>query len=160
MKIQVRSKIFETNSSSTHALSVFKKDGDYEIPTSMHLVINDFSFGWEISSYNTPDDKLAYLWILTDYFEDAERDEYRKKIISMLYAIGVTDFTWEEGNGWGGYVDHGSEALEFLTHILSDMDLFEGFIFNPLSMINTGNDNDDYDVSFETGADYTYYKGN
>lgn len=60
MKIQVRRNIFETNSSSTHTLSIIKEDKDIEYPES--VVFTTGKFGWEEETYTETYSKASYLW--------------------------------------------------------------------------------------------------
>lgn len=68
--IQIRSSVFETNSSSTHSVSISRKNNRYFDASSLNLFIDENDnkvhvrfgeFGWEIESYNWPYDKLQYI---------------------------------------------------------------------------------------------------
>ena len=68
--IQVRRGVFETNSSSTHSVSISSKNSYYYHPSHLNMFIDDCDnkvhvkfgeFGWEIASYVTPYDKLQYI---------------------------------------------------------------------------------------------------
>lgn len=67
---QIRSSVFETNSSSTHSVSISHKNSSYYDASSLNMFIDEFDnkvhvrfgeFGWEIESYWTPYDKLQYI---------------------------------------------------------------------------------------------------
>lgn len=65
---QVRNGVFETNSSSTHSVSISHKNSNYynenclesyiDYDDKVHVRFGEF--GWECESYNTPYEKLQY----------------------------------------------------------------------------------------------------
>lgn len=154
MKLQIRRAAFETNSSSTHALNVFKGN-DYTIPEN--ILISPGEFEWECKTYNYPEDKLSYLYTYLLSFYDKETAQ--EFLTVRLEKLGVKEVIFEDCDGWdvNGYIDHSNE--------LHDMDIllnefFEDFVFNSASYIETGNDNDDLDVNEDPYADFSIYKGN
>ena len=59
--IQIRRGVFETNSSSTHSVSISHKNSSYYDPSSLNVFIDEYDnkvhvkfgeFGWEVESYN------------------------------------------------------------------------------------------------------------
>ena len=175
MRTQIRKGAFETNSSSTHAVSIFR-GSNYVIPEE--IIIRPGEFGWSCEIYNTPEDKLSYLytWILSmcssyeynevtnkyeEHYDYKKLKDYQYRLKSKLEALGVKEVEFEQCNGWDkdGYIDH-SEKLYFedLETILESY--FEDYVFNPDSYIETGNDNDEYDVSEDPAADFSFYKSN
>lgn len=177
MRTQIRRGAFETNSSSTHAINIYKKGGRYEIPES--IVIRPGEFGWECETYNYPEDKLSYLytWILEkcNTFEQNEitgnwethcdyklLKDYQYRLKSKLEALGVKEVIFEKCGGWheNGYIDHSSSLYtDDLETILESY--FEDFVFNSASYIETGNDNsEDSYVNEDIHADFSIYKGN
>ena len=61
MKRQIRRSCFETNSSSTHAICITKADVNKEDLPS-HVTFTHGEFGWEADTYDSPEDKAAYLY--------------------------------------------------------------------------------------------------
>lgn len=164
-KIQIREGLFETNSSSVHAMSVFtKKDGNYNIPEKIKINLNDYEFGWQQDTfYDDTESKVAYLYLLA---ENCGGDT-TKRIEALLMTAGVKEvIVVNETNGkwsFGGYIDHSSEKEDFLLHLLDNPDLFNDFVFNPKSYIETGNDNvweDESMPSPDPQADYGFCGGN
>lgn len=175
MKTQIRKNVFETNSSSTHAVSIFR-GSNYSIPEK--IVIRPGEFGWDCETFSDPESKLAYLytWILNkcksyeynevtekidDHYDYKKLKDYQYRIKSKLLEAGVKEVEFEKCNGWfeDGYIDHSEDLYnEDLEAILEDY--FEDYVFNYASYIETGNDNDDYDVCEAADADYSFYKGN
>ena len=66
---QIRRIVFETNSSSTHSVSISSKNSQYYNSAALNAFIEEDNkvhvrfgeFGWEIESYNWAYDKLQYL---------------------------------------------------------------------------------------------------
>ena len=175
MKRQIRRGAFETNSSSTHAINIYRGI-DYTIPK--HIYVRPGEFGWECEKYIDPEDKLAYLytWCISNCISYEVNDvtnlyevhkdykklkDYQYRIKSKLESLGVEEVEFGECNGWSddGYIDHSSELLEEDLEMILE-DFFEDFIFNDSSYIETGNDNDDIDVEDDWNADFHIYKGN
>ena len=76
MKIAIRRGVFETNSSSTHSVSIIGRDNDThtielsDVPETDDLVVDERynkvlshfgEFGWGPEVYNSPAVKLSYL---------------------------------------------------------------------------------------------------
>ena len=60
MKVQIRQSVFETNASSTHAISIIKKSNITEYPDEVRFDKGDF--GWDFEIYFDTSDKASYLW--------------------------------------------------------------------------------------------------
>ena len=91
MKTQIRKNIFETNSSSTHAVSIFR-GSNYSIPEK--IVIRPGEFGWECETFSDPESKLAYLytWILSKC-RSYEYNEVRPRTYRIKAQKEFTDFS-------------------------------------------------------------------
>ncbi len=134
--MKTRKKVFETNSSSMHSITLADKKGLYE-PVPEHMIgednvlrINteDHDFGWEIEDYYDIESKLAYAVIVSSY-----EKQYRSQLAFLLKEqTGVTNVIFEEG----GSVDHQSWDLN--EQIFENL---KEFIFNPDSKVTTDNDN-------------------
>ena len=70
MKRQIRRGVFETNSSSTHSVSVAHTNAQYYDSNILNAFIDEYDnkvhvrfgeFGWEIENYSFPYDKLQYI---------------------------------------------------------------------------------------------------
>lgn len=175
MKKQIRKNIFETNSSSTHAVSIFR-GGPYDIPE--RITICPGEFGWECEIYSDPESKLSYLytWMLVkcnkyeynevtghyeSHYDYDKLKDYQYRLKSKLLEAGVKEVEFKKSNGYweDGYIDHSEDLFnEDLETILEEY--FLDYIFNNASYIETGNDNDDYDVNEDGNADFSFFKGN
>ena len=176
MKVQVRKGVFETNSSSTHAISICEFDvNKHKIPET--LVFKTGEYGWECDSYYDTESKASYLWtaILSEYqYLDQEEDLIKIKgsLTKLLNDAGVKNVYFEdypyETSPWNersyiqsdGYIDHAGDLYGWANEMIEEPELLYGYLFNSESVVLTGNDNDDYDVEYAKNAIYTRYKGN
>ena len=163
MKKVTRNSLFETNSSSTHVITV-KRGGSLDVPDE--LVFSVGNYGWEFAEYSSLGDKASYLYTaICQLYDDAEREKIMNKLVQYLNEIGVeATIIAPNPKDWYG-VDHAGELSEFLDSILEDKNLFYNYLFDSSSTIYTGNDNDDDDDDFfpdqDELFDYDYfYKGN
>lgn len=173
MKV-IRKNVFETNSSSTHAICVAKTNIK-NIPEKIKVNLHDYEFGWERDKRDGVDEKVAYLLIgilNNNYIEKASKKV--KKMFKILQENGVEDIKVSglEIHLYGsskepyfdtydGYVDHSSELEDFVNILLENSELLIEFLFNEDSFILTGNDNDDTDISINVDYEYEeFYKGN
>lgn len=136
---EIRRNIFETNSSSVHAI-VIKNDGKVVIPNHIQEIIEfedpELDFGWERAYYTEAREKLAYLYEATVYFTDL-----RPVLLRYADEIGIHVLTSNVESDWC-HIDHADEFGD-IYKILKDIDSFKQFVFCPDSFITTGNDNDD-----------------
>lgn len=136
----IRNNVFETNSSSTHSISIAENcDGIYDtLPVENGKVLltgGDFGWAWEKF-----DDTLSKANYAAQY---AEGD---KKLTDMLVAVikshtGAKEVELE----LSGYIDHQSARVEggACKEAFTNKKFLKEFIFNPESFFITGNDNED-----------------
>ena len=142
MKVQIRQGVFETNSSSTHAICIAKKHEFDKSKLPKKLVVPDCSFGWEPVVYHDAGAKASYLFQTIQYlfWDDADKQrQYNTKICDMLRQYGV-ECEFELGND--GYIDHGGEGdmRRWIDDMVSDLDALMTYLFGD-AVIVTGNDN-------------------
>ena len=177
MKKQIRKGVFETNSSSTHAICIATEDV-LNIPKKIYFGFDDF--GWECRVRKTTQDKANYLYTAIGFVsKDVEElKNYITFIFNTLIKNGVEDInmesydlfvsTWKNKLTIGitvdwdkGYIDHGIEAEEFVKAVCSDENKLLNYLFSDKSYIETGNDNDDKDVKINVDYPHDeYYKWN
>lgn len=159
--IQVRQGVFETNSSSTHAI-IIAREGT-KVFDRVDFRIG--KFGWEQEIYGYPEGKASYFYTLACYLYDKD---FADEISELLSPYGITctfskhpHFS-EHGYLDNGYVDHAEDGEELVRDLLSDASLLIDFLFNDESYVETGNDNDDEPVGVDKPrCEYVeYYKGN
>lgn len=172
-----RSNVFETNSSSTHAICIAKESTHINIPEKITLDLKEYEFGWEFETRWGCDEKLAYILIgILNYNDVAEASIKIKDLLLILKELGIksieilgteihmyssdgntTYFSIDEG-----YVDHSKELSELIDVLLTDKELLKRYLFDINSYIATGNDNSDEDVIDEKIKEThdVYWKGN
>lgn len=152
---QIRSSVFETNSSSSHSLVVCS-DGNltlapfskYEIERGFVGVISG-EYGWDIETFHDVYDKLSYIY--TDACRSLEKTDdpntvQNKKLNLIRKAIklhtGLECVFLKEDDEWYpfGYIDHQSvgETYEVWDR---GVDSVIDFLFNKKSYFETDNDN-------------------
>lgn len=178
----IRNNTFETNSSSTHSITVPRKIVADNLPiTAISIVVGIGEFGWEYETYNTPQDILSYLFtaICSNYKQDWRKYTLIIDDVLARYNVNIK-ITWEEPkfdityDEYGnikyyyldnGYIDHGYELMGWLDDIFNDEELLVQTIL--FGVIETGNDNDCWEdecysstTAFDDTTTYFYYKGN
>ena len=159
MTRQIRQQAFETNSSSSHSVTI--APGNYVSDT---LYVDDSGvceiypgeYGWEAEDYHSASEKASYAltWAksLTEGSADARNAE--EMLIKVIKAETgarevrlVPNFTAEtktERDYWEwGYVDHqsGPGSGSDFAKVWKSEALLHSFIFNPASFVHTDNDN-------------------
>lgn len=165
--IQIRRGMFETNSSSTHAIIVT----DRNCEPGMHVDFAIGEFGWNFEKLSSTNEKASYLYTIACECEhrDVYQDLYK---ILVKYGINVTCSNQAVFDKYGldnGYVDHAwdGEAKSFVDRMLHHEKALIRFLFSDESFVVTGNDNCDEDEykwwQDQQDVDYkhhNFYKGN
>ena len=165
---KIRYGIFETNSSSTHAIVIPKevKEDGYDTYDSLD---HDYGFGREECRLcDNWDEKLAYAYMLLKDNDVEELDTFKNQVIEVWEKLfGNKDYTpnpkdvfnyidRDGSNGdltgkdgflilkerYGNYVDHaeGLNGTDFIERLKTDDEFVKRFIFNRDSYITIGGD--------------------
>lgn len=160
--INVRKGVFETNSSSTHAIIIAREGTE----TYDHIDFRIGEFGWECEMLRFPEEKASYIYTLACYIYDRDVADEISELLSP-YGIKCTFsrrpiFSETYHCLDNGYVDHGCNGEKLVKDVLADPALMIDFLFNGESYVETGNDNDDEPVgTVLPKCEYVkYYKGN
>lgn len=141
MKTTIRQGVFETNSSSTHSLSI-SDNSDYQtisLNEDNNIVISGiFQFGWGYEELYDFEEKMAYYYLSNQNDEDAI-DKLIEVVREETGADDVIFYIDEDIS----YIDHQSYDT---AHNMTYEDI-KNFIFNPNSYIILDNDNN-YDDTF------------
>lgn len=143
---QVRQNVFETNSSSTHSVSIAygsrNELREIPIPDSDGIVwVCTGEYGWEQATYSSLEDRLSYAATYAlNYGKEAELTAILKEYsgASEIYYDGAV-FTETEDYGQYGYIDH--QSVDEAAEIFTSKENLECFLFNPNSYFTTDNDN-------------------
>ena len=146
MKRQIRSSVFETNSSSTHSIAIPRS-----CVTTDYVSFRTDEFGWGFEEVDAAD--YFYTAIYETSETEAEVNEKIKRLKNILDEHGI-DYklrkpkthtsTYENKDYFyldNGYIDHGYELREFVDELLNNGDKLVRFISGGL--VFTGNDNSD-----------------
>ena len=165
---KIRYGIFETNSSSTHAIVVPKevKEEGYNAYDSLD---HDYGFGREECRLcDSWDEKLAYAYMLLKDNDVGELNTFKNQVIEVWEKLfGNKDYTpnpkdvfnyidRDGSNGdltgkdgflilkerYGNYIDHACdlENKNILNRLIKDKEFVKRFIFNRDSYITIGGD--------------------
>lgn len=151
---QVRSSVFETNSSSTHSITI--GNGPKVFPGVRDpLVVETGEFGWEIEKYTSFIDKAIYAFTYAIYCFDSLKSTYELELlnevledylqITILYMddLGDTYLLDEildgDGQFYYGYIDH--QSRDDVSEIFESKEVLENFLFCEDSYFETDNDN-------------------
>lgn len=134
MKKQIRKGLFETNSSSVHALCIPKNE-PYTLPNEVIFQVGEYGWGPD-EEYNTAN----YLYTTLLYLE---MNDKLRELKEILAKHGVTSvFKKPRNDDW--YVDHSGcydPDHNFLEDIFKDEDKLLRYLFCPSSYILIFNDN-------------------
>lgn len=153
MQIKIRKSIFETNSSSTHNISICEDDDIFMLETlpldeNGNIVLEGGRFGWEHEYYYDALTKANYIAIYLKlyYPEDDMFQTFENIIKEQTGAKNIYYLIKEEDSD----IDHQSRESKDYHHLFRNPKLLRNFIFHPKSYLETDNDNkgcgyDDYD---------------
>lgn len=142
MKKIVRNSVFETNSSSSHSISMSKDNMEFVMDTiypDQDGVINVLGeeFGWAWVKFNDAMTKLAYV------MQDQGAQHMDMIVEVVKEQTGALEVNFDEN---GGYIDHDSYGTA--EEVCHSKDALKNFIFNKNSWLFTGNDNTQPDPTF------------
>lgn len=165
--LNIRSNVFETNSSSSHSISINKdSSGIYETiePDDNGIVVlNGGQFGWEYEACNDALTKANYLAVkamhdlsIGKILGNKNIKMLKEAIIEHVGAKGVNLNL--DVKDYSSYIDH--QSVDVADHIFADKESVKKFIFDKGSYLFTGNDNNDappnfYDIA-NPGIKYNY----
>jgi hypothetical protein len=141
---QIRKGIFETNSSSTHCITVKKQIDNANLCNK--VVFKGSDYGWRVDTLNTTEEKASYLYsALLSYYEGREKElsDYKNYIYNTLAKNGIDCSFVPDGiyNWMDCYVDHCECLAGFLEYIRSYEKYLMYYLFGD-GVVITGNDND------------------
>jgi hypothetical protein len=140
-KVLIRKGVFETNSSSSHSISIADDTKQFVMDTiypNQHGVveISGDEFGWEWFKHNDAATKASYA--AQQFSNNDSSLEILAEVIKEQTGADEVTFNLEHG-----YVDHDSYGI-----VPSDKESLRNFIFNKNSWLFGGNDNSTADPTF------------
>ena len=148
MKQNIRSKVFETNSSSIHTLAIFNNVdciSDYvkmlEEFDARNYNIEVGEFNWEFEIYNDPISILEYIYSFA--YQMDNHNNFEKNYLNRLkQLLPNTNFIKPEDDYYY-FIDHCYDWENQLDFIFENKENLAKLMFN--GEIRTGNDNTDSD---------------
>ena len=147
-KTLIRSNAFETNSSSTHSITIGKTGTYCGITPDWDNVVRFVpgEYGWGPEDFTSVDDRLSYLWIyIKDWVSDpAKQAEFMNMFkICVIEHTGASDVEPILRNDYSpyGYIDHQSVESNDLDYIFESGETLKSFLFDKNTCIHTNNDN-------------------
>ena len=129
----IRHNVFETNSSSTHSISI---NADTQLFDSIThdgtIVLGHGEYGWEFDTYYSALSKADYCAL------DMGGDPVKKEMLIRVIKnhTGAKDVIFD----LTGYIDHQSAGTS--DDAFKNDETLKAFIFGKGSYLETGNDND------------------
>lgn len=154
---QIRQNTFETNSSSSHSITISNKGHfdanalpvvDYYKGTKDCVVLTGGEFGWGYEYYDDALTKANYLatFVKTVELYNHDMSKYREMLVECIKEVsGCKSVVFDLGspNKWGSidgaYIDHQSEETGLDAFVSADA--LKHFIFNRKSVLVIDNDN-------------------
>lgn len=135
--IKTRMSVFETNSSSTHSISIETAQSMDLLQTicpndSGTIYLYGGEFGWEPETFTDAETKANYC--ATDMQSDREKLEMLSEVIKDHTGAKAVIFDLKDA-----YVDHQSAGTSY--EAFASKKTLRDFIFNPKSTLHTDNDN-------------------
>lgn len=153
----LRSACFETNSSSSHSITIAKhyaqyREGDILVtdffrdsagnPHEKCVILTGGQFGWEQNSYDDALTKANYLAVAL-HRQPADHPQRVMFERVLKEVTGARSIVYDMGDDYGhpnwSYIDHQSSGVPYEA-LLSEENLRK-FLFNPRSVLTTDNDN-------------------
>lgn len=133
----IRKSIFETNSSSTHSVSIFPLETDVPVNELVdHIILGVGEYGWGVDHFHDTFTKLDYLAVEIED-EDDDTWKFLMNVVKKYYP-NIT-FTLAEKRT-KGYIDHQSYGIVW-DEIGYDEQTLINYLFNSKSELKISNDN-------------------
>ena len=123
MKVTKRSNVFETNSSSMHAIIIDATDGYVDSPIHTDEMEPD-EYGWGYDKLDTPYTRLQYLWSAIDMLDggdDASVSDWRKKLITVLELPEDFKFVLEKEKDVYKHMSRDDQLMDNLNELMSEI---------------------------------------
>lgn len=139
---QQRNGVFETNSSSTHSITI-STNPEHLLDTIIPeidgtITLGSGDYGWENETYTDARSKADYVTIYIRDWSGPNTEDFKKVFEDLLKAqTGCKEVILDDD----GYIDHQSIEDHDLDYMFQDVEQLKHFIFNKGSYLDTGNDN-------------------
>lgn len=150
-KVKKRVGVYETNSSSSHTISIASVDKQYVLDMSLipdesdgNIYLSGGEFGWAYEKFNDAETKANYC------AEYANGKEYETEILKEVIKkqTGAEEVIIK----CSGYIDH--QSYDVAKELFDSEAKLRNFIFNLNSWLFTGNDNSESTFTFYDVPEY------
>ena len=141
MKRLIRHGVFETNSSSSHSISIARGAKIYEtLKVDIYgcVRIKPGEFGWDEERFYEPEDKASYAMAYAAKQPNGDCLEMLGDVIKEHTGCKTVLFGEDECRNFG-YIDHQSDDV--CMDAFASKEALKEFLFNPESYVETDNDN-------------------
>lgn len=141
MKKIVRQKVFETNSSSSHSISIVRTLQEFELPKTIHFAIHTFShYPYDGDDMSSLEGRANYLYSIAVWQEDEK--EFKKHMKRLLgdkvkLVFGRKPRWWQEDedDDWNyawDLINHHAreEAMTLYSEVMNDDALMMNYLFD------------------------------
>lgn len=161
----VRALMPETNSSSSHSVTISSNICTEKYPESQNLILEstgiirfreERDFGWEWERYNDSYTKSLYVLASIDQYHYTDKVSDYNELIEIFKKV-ICDYT-----GANDVIIENVPSIDHQSYDTLDIELLKNpndlkdFIFNPASWLFLGNDNGDVPPKFYTVPTETY----
>jgi len=134
----IRTETFETNSSSTHSLTI---GGEVVRPSKLKdtntYTIYGGKYGWEYEIYSDPASKISYTAVEAIFTNNETLRDWLVEIIKEMFEVDNVEFDFSIN--YDSYIDHQSSGtVADSVHSKSEL---KQFLFGVGSRLVTDNDN-------------------
>lgn len=144
---KIRQNVFETNSSSTHSITISNEgplinDGSIEPDENgiVWLYGGQFGWGYDVFKDNLTKANYCATWIgIYSYYDDNDRFEKLEKAIKSVIEDCLMVKIDINSEDYSSYIDH--QSIDELPDNLYSTSDYINFIFNPNSVLIIDNDN-------------------
>ena len=143
--LNIRRNVFETNSSSSHSISICSDSNSTDklyVDDDGIVKLPGGEFGWEYEEYYYAAAKADYCAVWAVQYGSEEDQEMLKKVICEHTGAKevVFDFQIDEcGKDNWSYIDH--QSSDVAVDVFASEEDLKNFIFNTGSVLITDNDN-------------------
>ncbi len=154
---QKRTGLFETNSSSIHAIVIPSQENKYvreyyelDPENPIPLEYSDVYFGADVRELSDWRDRAIYLHFAATTLNDDCLGAL-EKVESWFLGIGIKI----KCLGNEGWIDHPDELIDFIDEIAQRPDLMTRFVFDKRSRVYTASDSDDESPAYKILSKFT-----
>jgi len=137
--MQIRRGVFETNSSSTHTITIVGGEYTPDVQSLLYdkniVVLHGEEFGWgyEIIKDSLRKAEYVYTYIMDCVYDGDLKLLYLQMLKNVLQSVLGENVTIRLSTLGNGYIDH--QSADIPQEALTSEETLRDFIFNPKSLL-------------------------